>query len=113
MKTQITIITKDGIIQDMENIPANIEIKVREHNNLINSTIWTNKNMVVYLHTDNKKKDFEEIKKNIKAYLNEHYTIDKDGKATKDGKLVDPEIIINELCRRNIIGVDELVEMLE
>jgi len=41
-KTQIEIIIKNGIIQDIKNIPDNIEIKVREHNNLINSTIWSN-----------------------------------------------------------------------
>jgi len=40
-KRQIEIITSGGIIQDIKNIPEDIEIKVREHNNLINSVIWS------------------------------------------------------------------------
>lgn len=46
-RNQITIITNDGIIQDIQDIPGDIEIKVRESNNLINSTIWTNANMPI------------------------------------------------------------------
>lgn len=40
---QITIITENGLIVDIEKIPDDIEIKVRERDNLLNSTIWTQK----------------------------------------------------------------------
>jgi len=37
----IEIIMKNGEIQDIKNIPEGVEIKVRQHNNFINSMVWS------------------------------------------------------------------------
>ncbi len=55
--------------------------------------------------------NLNQVKLRAKEYMTKNNIIFKDGHVTKNGESIESEEIINELCRRNIITPDDIVEL--